>query len=325
MRKRKDNSWKLGLFVIVSIGVFLATVYFIGKSQNLFGETFHLQAKFKNVSGLRIGNNVLLSGIKIGTIKEIDFVSDSTVIVNMIIRSAVQQYIKTDALVTIGSDGLMGDKVLMISPGTNSMEVVKDNSMILSEQAIGIESLMTGLKKSIDNAEIVTKQLSEFSYKINNSTGALSKVLTDAEFSKSIDRTMQNLETGTSEFVVFTKKMNNKDGSLSKLMTDSIYANSIKKTLLSFEKSAADINVFTAKLNNENGIVSKLLTDEKMAKSLDTTLMNLQTGTKRLNEIEEAIKRSFLFRGNFRRHEKAKAQKKEQLEKQSNNKFNKQK
>lgn len=317
MKRKSNHTWKLGLFVVVSLSVFLATIYFIGKSQNLFGANFHLQAKFKNVNGLRIGNNVLLSGINIGTIKEIDFVSDSVVVVNMVIRSSVQKYIKTDAFVTIGSDGLMGDKVLMISPGTNSREIVKDNAFITSSEAIGIENLMGGLKKSIDNAEIITKQLSEFSYKINNSKGALSKVLTDEEFSNGIARTMQNLETGSNEFVVFTKKINDKDGTLSKLMTDPAYANSIKKTLLSFEKSAADINVFTAKLNNENGIVNKLLTDEKMANSLDSTLINLKTGTKRLNEIEEAAKHNFLLRGYFKKQEKAKAKKKKELEKTS--------
>lgn len=315
MKKRKDNTWKLGLFVIVSLAVFLATVYFIGKSKNLFGATFHLQSTFKNVNGLKIGNNVLRSGISIGSIKKIDFVSDSTVVVNMVIRSSVQKYIKTDAFVTIGSDGLMGDKVLMISPGTNSREIVKDYGMIASNEAVSIENLMGGLKKSINNAEIITKELSEFSYKINNGKGVLSKVLTDEEFSKSIGRTLKNLETGTDEFVVFTKKMNDKNGTLSKLMTDPAYAYSIKKTLSAFEKSAADINVFTAKLNNEKGIVSKLLTDDKMANSLDSTLINLKTGTKKLNEIGEAAKHNFLLRGYFKKQEKAKAKKEKELQK----------
>lgn len=313
MKKKSNNTWKLGLFVVLSLAVFLVTIYFIGKSQNLFGTTFHLQAKFKNVSGLRIGNNVQLSGINIGTIKDIEFVSDSTVVVNMVIRSSIQKYIKVDAFATIGSDGLMGDKVLMISPGTNSREVVKDYAMITSNKAVGMESLMIGLKKSIDNAEIVTQQLSEFSYKINHGKGALSKVLTDEEFSKSIDKTLQNLQVGTDEFVVFSKKMNDKNGTLSKLMTDPSYANSVKTTLTSFEKSANDINLFTAKLNNGNGIVSKLLTDEKMANSLDSTLINLKTGTKKLNEIEEAAKHNFLLRGFFRKQEKAKAQKKKEF------------
>lgn len=317
MKNKSKNTWKLGMFVIFGLALFFVTVYFIGSSQNLFGANFHVNVKFKNVSGLKVGNNVLLSGIQIGTVKNIEFVSDSVVLVTLIIKSEVQKYIKTDALASIGSDGLMGDKVVTISPGSVSDKIVSDNATINSEETIEIKDLMSGLKKSVDNAQIITKQLSEFSYKINNGKGTLSKVLTDEEFAKSIDRTIKNLERGSDEFAVFTTKMNNKDGTLSKLMTDPYYANSIKKTLSGFEKSTADLNAFTAKLNNENGIVSKLLTSERLSNSLDSTMTNVQSGTKKLNEIEEAVKHNFLLRGYFKKQAKAKAKKEKEALKKS--------
>ena len=306
MENKIIKTWKLGMFVALSLVVFLGAIYFIGKSQNLFGTTFYLQANFKNVSGLQIGNNVQLSGINIGTVKEIEFVSDSIVKVKMVIRSEIQQYIKIDASATIGSDGLMGDKVLMITAGSTSQEIVKDHALIQSSEAIGMEDLMNGLKKSIDNAQVITKELSEFSYKMNNGKGALSKVLTDEEFSRTIDRTLQNLETGTNEFVVFTTKLNDKEGTLSKIMTDPVYANSLKKTLSGFEQSAADITVFTARLKSDKGIVSRLLSDEKMANDLDSIVTNTKAATEKLNELEEAAKHNFLLRGFFRKKEKAK-------------------
>ncbi|OXG07000.1 phospholipid/cholesterol/gamma-HCH transport system substrate-binding protein [Flavobacterium araucananum] len=317
MKKKSDYIWKLGLFVIAALTIFLAAVYFIGKSQNLFGDTFHLKAKFKNVSGLKNGNNVLLSGITIGTIKDISFISDSTVVVDMIIREEVHQYIKTDAWASIGSDGLMGDKVLTISPKNSLAQVVKDGDMIASSEAVGMEDLIAGLKKSIDNAQIITKELSEFSYKINNGKGALSKVLTDENFAESIDVTMKNLKESSNEFAVFTKKINDKDGTLSKLMTDPYYANSIKKTLSGFEKSVTDLNVFTAKLNTGKGILPKLISDEKLAGSLDSTLTNLQTGSKNLIEIEQAAKQNFLLRGYFKKKKKQEAKKELELQKAS--------
>ncbi|MFH6991666.1 MlaD family protein [Flavobacterium sp. FlaQc-48] len=318
MKKKSDYIWKLGLFVIAALTIFLVAVYFIGKSQNLFGDTFHLKAKFKNVSGLKNGNNVLLSGITIGTIKDISFISDSTVVVDMIIREEVHQYIKTDAWASIGSDGLMGDKVLTISPKNSLAQVVKDGDMIASNEAVGMEDLIAGLKKSVDNAQIITKQLSEFSYKINNGKGALSKVLTDENFANSIDVTMKNLKVSSNEFAVFTKKINDKDGTLSKLMTDPYYANSIKKTLSGFEKSVTDLNVFTSKLNTGKGILPKLISDEKLAGSLDSTLTNLQTGSKNLIEIEQAAKQNFLLRGYFKKKKKEEAKKELELQKASN-------
>ncbi|MBE0391894.1 MlaD family protein [Flavobacterium sp. PL002] len=307
MKKRNSNYiWKLGMFVIIGLLVFFATLYFIGSSQNLFGSTFQLKTKFKNVSGLKVDNNVLLSGINIGSIKEIEFISDSSVVVVMVIKNEVQQYIKTDALASIGSDGLMGDKVVTISPGNKSDRVVEDDSYIASIEEVELQDLMSGLKKSIDNAEVITKELSEFSYKINNGEGMLSKILTDPQLAKSVQKSMLNLEEGSDQFVLFTKKMNDKNGTFSKLMTDPYYTNSIKKSLSGLEKSTADINTFTATLNNGNGIVSKLLTDAKLAKSLDSTMTNLQTGTKKLNELEEAAKHNFILRGFFRKKEKEK-------------------
>lgn len=314
MKKKSDYIWKLGLFVIVALTVFLAAVYFIGKSQNLFGDTFNLKAKFKNVSGLKSGNNVLLSGITVGTIKDISFISDSIVVVNMVIREEIQQYIKTDAWASIGSDGLMGDKVLTLSPKNSAAPMVKDGDMIASNEAVGLEDLVAGLKKTIDNAEVLTKELSEFSYKINNGKGALSKVLTDENFAQSIDVTMKNLKDSSTEFALFTKKINDKNGNFSKLMTDPYYTNSIKKTLSGFENSVADLNDFTTKLNNGKGILPQLISDERLANSLDSTLTNLQTGSEKLIEIEEAAKHNFLLRGFFRK--KKKQEEKKELEMQ---------
>jgi phospholipid/cholesterol/gamma-HCH transport system substrate-binding protein len=310
MQKKSEHTWKLGMFVVFGLTLFFATLYFIGKSQNLFSSNFYLNVTFKNVNGLKVGNNVLLSGIQIGTVKNIEFVSDSVVLVNMVIETEVQKFIKTDAIASIGTNGLMGDRVVMISPGLLSKTVVNDNAGIASKEAVELQELMSGLKKTIDNAEIITKELSEFSYKINNGKGVLSKVLTDEAFAKSINRTMTNMEKGSDEMMVFTQKLNDKNNTFSKLMNDPFYAKSIKNSLSGFEKSAADLNAFTDKLNNENGIVSKLLTSEKLANTLDTTMLNLQTGTKKLNDIEDAVKQSFLFRGYFRRQAKEEAKKK---------------
>lgn len=304
------------MFVIMGIVLLIISIYFIGKNQNLFGSTFHLNTKFKNVSGLNIGNNVRFSGINIGTVKDIEFISDSSVVVKLVIKEDVHQYIKTDAIASIGSDGLMGDKVLTISPGTASNDIVKDNATIASRKAVEMEDLMKGLSKSVDNAEIITQQLSEFSYKINKGKGALNKVLTDEEFANSIDIMLNNLQTSSNEFVVFTKNMNNKEGTLSKLMNNPSYAKSIEKTLSNLENSTNEFEILTKKMNNEKGILSKLISNERLATSLDTTLTNIETGAKKLLEIEEAAKNNFLLRGYFKKQKKAEAKKQKDLLKQ---------
>ncbi len=315
MKKASNYIWKLGMFVLLGLTLFVITIYFIGKNKNMFASTFHLKSQFKNVSGLKIGNNVRFSGINIGTVKNIEFVSDSAVVVDLIIKEEIQKFIKKDAIASIGSDGLMGDKVLTISPGTSSNEIVKDNATIGSTKAVELEDLMKGLRKSVDNAQIITLQLSEFSLKINKGKGALNKILTDEEFSNGISKTITNLQISSDEFVVFSKNMNDKNGTLSKLMTNPNYANSIEKTLNNLEKSSNEFDTFSKKMNNNKGILSKIVTNERLAVSLDSSLTNIEKGSKKLLEIEEAAKHNFFLRGFFRKQKKAEEKKKAEAEK----------
>ncbi len=220
MSQNSNYKYKLGMFVVFGLAIFIVTVYFIGKTKNLFGSTVALNAKFKNVSGLKEGNNVRFSGIDVGTIKSIEFVSDSAVVVNFVVKQEVQKFIKTDANVSIGSDGLMGDKVLTISPGIASNKMVTDNATIKSTVAVEMEDLMKGLKTSVDNAGVITGELAVFSGKMNSNNGLLAKLMTDEKFSNSLTNTLTNLENSSGNFSTFTKKMNNKNSALSKLTSD---------------------------------------------------------------------------------------------------------
>ncbi len=225
------------MFVFIGLALFVITIYFIGKSKNLFGSTFELNSQFKNVSGLKVGNNVRFSGIDIGTVKHIEFVSDSAVIVKLIIKEEVQKYIKIDAISSIGSDGLMGDKVLTISPGTASNQIVANNATIKSTKAVEIEDLMKGLQKSVNNAGIITNQLATFTTKMNDKNGALSKLMTDEKFANSITNTLYNLESSTNNFSTFTKKMNNKNGVLSKLVNDDKLAKTVDSAVINLNET----------------------------------------------------------------------------------------
>lgn len=200
MYKESGFTWKLGMFVTIGLILFVGTIYFVGKQKNLFGSTFTLQSRFKTVTGLKVGNNVRFSGINVGTVSEIALITDSTVAVKLIIKDEVRRFIKTDAKASIGSDGLMGDKVLTISPGTTSKSAVKNNDTITSLKAIEIEDIMKGVKNTVDNAAVITDQLAEFSFKINNGKGTLSKLLMDENMGKKLNATMSNLESGTKGF-----------------------------------------------------------------------------------------------------------------------------
>ena len=235
MEKESGFTWKLGMFVTIGIVLFVVLIYFIGKQKNLFGSTFNLRSQFKTVSGLKIGNNVRFSGINVGTVDAITLITDTTVVVDLVLEKDVQPFIKTDAQVSISSDGLMGDKVLVISPGTPNHKPVKDNDILASKSAIEMEDIMKSMKKSLDNVGLISDDLAQLSDKVNNGNGALSKMISDEEFSSSLKNTLANLQTSSNEFAKFTTKMNNGKGALSKMMNDEKFGNSLDSTMLNIQ------------------------------------------------------------------------------------------
>ena len=200
MDKQSGYTWKLGMFVTIGLLLFIMAIYFIGKQKNLFGSTFRITSSFKTVSGLEIGNNVRFSGINIGTVDEIQLVNDSTVVVGMIIKDDVREFIKTDAKASIGSDGLMGDKVLTITPGVKSQKEIENNGQIASINGIEMNDIMKSVKKSVDNVGVISEELAIFSHSMNNGNGALARLVRDDKMANSVSNTLSNLETGTKGF-----------------------------------------------------------------------------------------------------------------------------
>jgi phospholipid/cholesterol/gamma-HCH transport system substrate-binding protein len=264
MNKDTGSNWKLGMFVIVGLILFTLTIYFVGKQQNLFGSTFHLKSKFKTVSGLKVGNNVRFSGINVGTVSEIALVNDSSVVVDLIIEEDVQKYIKTDATASIGSDGLMGDKVLTISPGTSSNQVIKDEAFIASKSALEMEDLMKSVKTSVDNAGIITAELAKFTANMNNGDGALSKLMSDKEFANSLKNTLTNLEVSSKEFSRFTTSMNNGNGMLSKLVNDERMGIKLDSTMTNLQTGTKNLNE-TLKAAQNNFLLKGYFNKKKKA------------------------------------------------------------
>lgn len=200
MEKQSGYTWKLGMFVTIGLLLFVMAIYFIGKQKNLFGSTFHITSQFKTVSGLEVGNNVRFSGINIGTVEEIRLINDSSVVVSMVIKDDVREFIKTDARASIGSDGLMGDKVLTITPGVKSTKVIENNGAIASINGIEMNDIMKSVKKSVDNVGVISEELAIFSHSMNNGNGALARLVRDDKMASSVTNTISNLESGTKGF-----------------------------------------------------------------------------------------------------------------------------
>ena len=197
MESKKGQNWKLGIFIVTGLVLLVLGLFFIGKQKNLFVSVFQLKAVFTNVGGLKVGNNVRFGGIAIGTVEGIQLVTDTSVLVDMSIKSEVRKFIKQDAIAGIGSDGLVGDRVVIISPGTMNRQPVRDNEILVSKAPVETEQIMAGLKTSADNAALITQQLSEVAYKVNHGHGIIARLLGDSSMGNNLHATMVNLKNGS--------------------------------------------------------------------------------------------------------------------------------
>src|SRR5687768_12096070 len=156
MAKESGFTWKVGMFVTIGLILLVGAVYYIGKQKNLFGDTIRVKAVFETVGGLKVGNNVRLAGITIGTVDNIELLSDTSVLVEMLIEKDVQKFIKKDAVARVGADGLMGDKTIVITPGkATQKEIVKDNAYLASKAPLDVDSITMSLRNTLANTELI--------------------------------------------------------------------------------------------------------------------------------------------------------------------------
>jgi phospholipid/cholesterol/gamma-HCH transport system substrate-binding protein len=197
MPKQKNYKWKLGLFAIAALVIAIAAIYYVGKQKNKFGSVLHITAQFSSVSGLKVGSNVRVGGIDVGTVDNIELTTDTTVQVGMVIQTKVRKFIRRDAKASISSDGLMGDKVIVIAAGTPASPIVSGGDSLGSVKPIETDAIIASLKTSADNAAIITGNLADISDRINHGRGALGRLLRDTTLSENISATMKNLKTST--------------------------------------------------------------------------------------------------------------------------------
>jgi phospholipid/cholesterol/gamma-HCH transport system substrate-binding protein len=184
---------RLGLFIAGGLALFVVAVFLIGKQTNLFNPVFKLTTTFYNVSGLQVGSNIRFSGINVGTVDNIVIINDTTVRVDMLIRENVRQFIKTDCEAAIGSAGIIGDRLLIITQGSNDAPLVKDGQHIASKEPVETDAIMASLKVTGDNAAIISDQLAEIMTKVNSGEGTLGRLIQDSTMAENVNQTIVNL------------------------------------------------------------------------------------------------------------------------------------
>ena len=321
MVNEKSNQIRLGVFVTLGTLLLIFTMYFVGEKQNLFGDTFVIKARFNNLNGLQKGNNVRFSGIDVGTVKKITILNDSTIEVMMVVEEKVHEFIKEDAIATIGTDGLMGNKLINISPGKSSGTVIPDGGLLASVNLKNADDMLRRLEETNNNIAVITESLVDIINKVNQEEGALGKLIGDSTLAASISETMFKIReisertAGIAKSVEATiAQVHLGEGTLGALLRDTTVGKSISKTVGDIEQIGKNTEEITRELQGlilsvrqGEGSVGALLTDSVFAVKLENSLHNLEEGSKAFGENMEALKRNILFRGYFRKQARKQA------------------
>jgi phospholipid/cholesterol/gamma-HCH transport system substrate-binding protein len=298
----------VGLFVVIGLVFLVAGILAIGNLHSTFSKKITVSTIFGDVNGLQSGNNIWFSGVKIGTVKSTEFYGRSQVKVNMNINVESRQYIRKDAKVKISSDGLIGNKILVIYGGTDAAPGIEEGDVLANETALSTEDIMNTLQQNNLNILALTK-------KIAAGEGTLGKLINDDAIYDHLAVTTRSLEAASekaqlliSSLSQFSSKLNKKGTLINDLVTDTVTFNSLKASVFSLQRTMDTVNAVVTSLKatvaNPKTPAGLFLHDEQAGAELKKTIKNLESSSQKLDEDLEALQHNFLTRKYFRKKEK---------------------
>ncbi len=323
MAKQVINNVKLGLFVLGGLLFLIILLYMIGKNRNLFGATYVLKAKFRHVQGLVAGNNVRFSGIEAGTVKKITLLNDTVIEVTMIVEKKMKGIIRKNAIASVGTDGLVGNKVVNIVPSGEPAPLAAENDILASAQSVDPEEMLQTLNKTNKDVSIIAEELKYVVQRLNQNN-ALWGLLNDNSIPQNLKISVERIRSATGRahdiaddmYSIITDVKNGK-GSAGAILKDTSFAKNLNEAVLKIknvgdqsDSLAAEMRLLVTGIrqdvNSGKGTANALLKDSVLTAKLNESLDNIRDGTKGFNQNMDALKHNFLFRGYFRKLEKQK-------------------
>jgi phospholipid/cholesterol/gamma-HCH transport system substrate-binding protein len=320
MGNQRQSNLKLGVFITAGFLAFLFFIIMVSKKRNLFGSEFELRTHFSNLNGLTRGDNVLFSGLQAGGVKKITIIDDTTIEVVLAIDENLRLFIPKSTTAAVTTDGLVGDKIVNLTPGRGKSMHVDDGDLLQPAFAFNRDEALKRLANTNDNIELISEIIKNRIVKAD--TSALINLLANRKVAEDVLSTLNNLNAASAQARDITGSMKELvnyakygDGPLGVLLTDTLMANNIKTAVSALEATAIGSDVAIGRLNeminvvrqdieNGSGTLHVLLRDTATADNLKKTMGNMKNGTYSFSEDMEALKHNFLLRGYFKRQER---------------------
>ena len=328
MKQDTSKAFKLGAFVITGLGFLVFILYIIGKKQDMFSHTFPVKARFENVHGLRKGNNVRFAGIEAGTVRKVAVLNDTTIEVTLDIRSMMRDYIHSNAVATIGTDGLMGNPIINIRPVKQPAPLVAAGDVLMGINLPETGDMLQVLNKTNNDIASIATEVKMSMKRFNNSK-VLWTLLEDADLPYTVRTSLNNIKGAAGNLNDITvslqrvvEQLEQGKGVAGLLLHDTAVARNLTHAIESINTASRNADTLVYRLNglvynirdeveNGKGTVHTILKSEEVALQLKQILDNVTEGTRSFNESMEALQHNFLLRAYFKKQKKQHANQQE--------------
>lgn len=265
MEATLKNQIKVGIFLVLGIVVTMSSIFMLGANKSLFSKFSHVYAEFENVQGLARGSVVSLSGVVIGNIEAIEFVTEKNLLrVDMKIEKEYLPRIFKGSEVEIRTQGALGDKFIYVIPGDPKQGSISDNDIL-------------PIAKSTDLLNIIGERGKETEkiFDIINEVYKLTKTL---NHENQVGSLLSNMNQASRNFNFLSEK------SL-KIVSDLTDG---KSASLQAKASIDRLNSILSKIDRGEGTLGALVNDS----SLHDQLKSFVGGTQRKNHIKSLMRTS---------------------------------
>lgn len=315
----------VGLFLLIGLIILITFIFTLGSQQDTFIKAIEVQAQFHDVGGLKKGDRVWLSGVQVGAIREISIIGKNKVRVNMSVEQGIDSLIRSDSKVRIGSDGVMGNRIIIISPGSSVAAPYQSGTLLNAEPSADMHQLVQYLASSGQNLSVILDNLKKITTTINEGDGLLHLILDDSILSENISSSATSIRLSSEQARLMLTdgravserlsdlllKISSKGMLAGDLLSDTVLYTQLLTTMHELRQSSEHIKNMTekadlilAKSEKSGSVLSVLMEDRHSGETLTSILANLDSASRKLNEDLLAVRKSFLLRKYFRNKEK---------------------
>jgi phospholipid/cholesterol/gamma-HCH transport system substrate-binding protein len=268
-----SRQFKVGLFVILGLSLTMLAIFLIGDTSRLWETKTEYRAAFRDVGGLKPGSPVRMGGLDIGTVQSVGYdrnLGDPRIFVRMAIVRAQAARIRRDSVATIGNKGLLGDKMVEITIGSQGQAELDHDTLIPTEDPADIFS---SAKKVAAATQEVIEQLEP-----------LAKSLADPRLAEDVKGAVADVHELLDAVV-------HGDGTMHHLFYDRATADSVNSLIANLSQSSSRLNVvlgdvddLTAHVRQGPGIAHALIYDGELSGHAAGSLAELHEDLKAIRE-----------------------------------------